>query len=522
MAHQVRHRLLKTGVVGEGAPKGGAFHLVPMLDGPARRECYLGAGRFRFLNVEADLGWPVDWRAEGQPKLWQYNLHYFDFLNQAGMTYAEGLGLVEQWIANHPPARGAVGWEPYPISLRVVNWLKFFARFKTQPARGVIESLALQGWNLERQVEYHILGNHLFENAKALCFLGEFLELEKWEKLGRRILAAQVPEQFLEDGGHFELSAMYHCILLEGLLDLVNLWQRGGRAVPEGFRGRVERALGWMSEIMDSRGRVPLFNDAAEGIAPLTGELLGYGERLGVAGNTERLEDRRIGEWRVRNLSGYWVAKHPRLQLWFDAAPIGPDYLPGHAHGDMLSVLLDFDGCRILEDTGVFEYQESARRSYSRGVRAHNTISIDGMDQAEFWKSFRVGRRGYPVEPKANSEGVRCSHSGFESQGRKVRHERKIHFLQDGFEICDTMSGAGVHEYESRYHCAPGTRLRPIDNHRLAVNETLRFEFTNAVPIIEQSEFYPEYGKMVLRPCIRLHGQFRDRVEVGLKCISSS
>ena len=76
---------------------------------------------------------------------------------------------------------------------------------------------------LNKICEYHLLGNHLFENFKALCFAGLYFkskESGKWFNKGLRGLKEQVKEQILQDGGHFELSPMYHCIILEGMLDL--------------------------------------------------------------------------------------------------------------------------------------------------------------------------------------------------------------------------------------------------------------------------------------------------------------
>ena len=46
-----------------------------------------------------------------------------------------------------------------------------------------------------------------------------------WLRRGLFILRRELAEQVLEDGGHFELSPMYHALILEDLLDLVNLSQ---------------------------------------------------------------------------------------------------------------------------------------------------------------------------------------------------------------------------------------------------------------------------------------------------------
>src|SRR5690606_29017950 len=120
---------------------------------------------FRFLGHTATFN--GDWNEASLPKLWLYNLHYQDDLDADGAEERFELcrELVEAWIAGNPPGEGN-GWEPYCLSLRIVNWVKWFSRLDT----GQIESewvcsLAAQASSLDQQVEYHILANHLFANA---------------------------------------------------------------------------------------------------------------------------------------------------------------------------------------------------------------------------------------------------------------------------------------------------------------------------------------------------------------------
>ena len=188
--------------------------------------------RFRFLGKEQVLECPSDWNHPGWEKIWLYNLHYFDDLNAEGAAgrtewHAE---LIERWVEENPPGFGN-GWEPYPTSLRIVNWVKWvFAG--NDLSEKTVESLAVQTRLLEKRIEYHLLGNHLLANAKALVFAGLFFKGEeagRWLKKGMQIFLSQLPEQVLPDGGHFERSPMYHEIILEDLLD---------HRLAFGFRGR--------------------------------------------------------------------------------------------------------------------------------------------------------------------------------------------------------------------------------------------------------------------------------------------
>jgi uncharacterized heparinase superfamily protein len=106
-----------------------------------------------------------------------------------------------------------------------VNWVKWWLGGVAAEA-AALHSLAVQARWLRRRLEWHLLGNHLFANAKALVFAGLFFEgdeAQEWLARGLRILERELPEQVLADGGQFERSPMYHALALEDVLDLVNV-----------------------------------------------------------------------------------------------------------------------------------------------------------------------------------------------------------------------------------------------------------------------------------------------------------
>ena len=105
-------------------------------------------------------------------KLWRYNQHYFDDLNATGASARRDLqiDLMLDWAANNRPGR-TIGWDPYPTSLRIVNWVKWVLSDNAMPDE-CLESLAVQARWLNKRIEWHILGNHLFANAKAWFSLG--------------------------------------------------------------------------------------------------------------------------------------------------------------------------------------------------------------------------------------------------------------------------------------------------------------------------------------------------------------
>lgn len=93
-----------------------------------------------------------------------------------------------------------------------------------------------------------------------------------------------------------------------------------------------------------------------------------------------------------------------------------------------------------------------------RGTGAHNTIRINGADQFDVWKSFRVGRRADVHEVKTHSEAdygyVTGWHDGYRSLG--IQHRRTIFNLRiGGWLVVDSLAGTGWHAVDSLLHLAP-------------------------------------------------------------------
>lgn len=354
--------------------------------------------RFALLNRDRRLTFPGGWWDHGESALWGYHLHYFDGLRNTGTDAAVKWALIDRWIEDNGPRRSP-GWDPYPISLRVVNWLKWMIAERDWPAP-VVESCAHQIRVLEQTLEYHLLANHLFKNAKALLFSGLLFkgdEAERWYRRGFDILEREIPEQFLEDGGHFELSPMYHAQLTEDLLDIVLVHVLMGKRVPRVVADRVEPALTWLATMTLPDGLPALFNDAAFGVAPTLAELARYAGDLGF---TTRHPSRGLT---YLHSSGYFRYENERYCVIGDVGEPGPPYQPGHAHCDMLSFECAVAGERAIVDTGTSTYEVGPRRLSERGTAAHNNVQVGGGEQSEIWGAFRMGRRaemgGVDVRP---------------------------------------------------------------------------------------------------------------------------
>lgn len=462
----------------------------------------LAEDSFNFLNETRTVTERAAWNDPATEKLWLYNLHYFDDLNADGAVNRREWHqrLIERWIEDNPPGQGN-GWEPYPSSLRIVNWIKFALSGGALSSQAVA-SLAVQIRFLSERLEFHLLGNHLLANAKALIFAGVFFEqeeAEEWLAKGLAILCREIPEQILADGGHFERSPMYHSIILEDMLDIENIGKayRMGEFIKADSIGRMRD---WLAAMCHPDGQIAFFNDAAFGIAPDLKELNGYAERLSHPAQKPPVD----GVLRLAE-SGYIRLQQESAVLLVDAAPIGPNYLPGHAHADTLSFELSLHGHRLIVNSGTSCYGSGAERQRQRGTAAHNTLVVNGQDSSEVWDGFRVARRAQvpslDITRTAGGIRVEASHDGYRRLSGHNLHWRTWLLDNESLVIEDEVTGR-FDRAEIRFHLHPEIEVSDAN----VGNVSLRLPGGKAVELVtqggnlrvEQSTWHPCFG--VSRP----------------------
>ena len=454
---------------------------------------YLGGWRFRILNQYIDVGDAGGWNPAGRDRLLLYHLHYFDVLNARANSVdaRSGAELIARWIADNPASRGN-GWEPYPLSLRIVNWIKWHLG-GNRLSDAATRSLFLQVRALVQQIEYHLLANHLFANAKALYFAGLFFdhpEALTWKALGARILRDEVQEQIFSDGGHFELSAMYHGTITADLLDIVNISRVFGDQSLPGFDLIAAKMISWLSLMTHPDGEVAYFNDATKGVAPTLSELKAYAARLEIDCTT-KIDDG------INDLSPSGYVRYQRgcQATFIDIGRIGPDYQPGHAHCDLLSFELSLGEQRHLVNTGISTYNTGARRHEERATASHNTVSIAETEQSEIWKAFRVGRRAEPIDIDIGPQYVQAAHDGYRHKG--VIHRRRFEFGDGRLRIDDLLDSNSTRTGAANFHFHPN--VRPVLVGDVVEVDGLKMTFSNAreVKVIDY-EFCAGFNKRVL------------------------
>ena len=345
---------------------------------------------------------------------------YASLLAANGVSVEEGCKWIDRFIEDLPSNK--VGLDPYPIALRSINWVKFFCRYPDAATRSRLDSLYSQIKLLEKKLEYHLLGNHLLEDAYALYIGASFFNDQTLFQRAKKLLLSQLEGQVLKDGAHYEQSPMYHCILLDRLLDTYNITRA------EDLVSFAQRMLGHLESICYKDLTWPFFNDVALGIAPSPEAIFKYAKRLGI-------------EWRKVPMRecGYRHFINSNMEAFVDVGSITASYQPGHSHADTGNYELRVDGKPFIIETGISTYDKTPRRQYERSTAAHNCVVVNGQDSTEVWGGFRVGRRCKTTLQRETPTEIRVAHDGFPKT-----YVRSFKMTEGGFVIEDDYDGVAI------------------------------------------------------------------------------
>ncbi|MBA6156299.1 alginate lyase family protein [Tenacibaculum sp. S7007] len=445
---------------------------------------YLGAKDFEFLNIPMSFENNINWNYSEFGKLWTYNLNYFDFLNQKEISVDSGLELIKNYINQDSALLD--GKEPYVISLRGINWVKFLSK-NTIKDKIIDETLYHHYQILLDNLEYHLLGNHLLENGFSLLFGGYYFQDKKLSNSARKILKSELEEQILNDGAHYELSPMYHQILLGRLLDCIQLVRRNEKIDDKNLLGFLEdkacSMLSWLANITYKNGNIPLLNDSSVGIAPTSKELFSYAESLKLKWRNIKLFD-----------SGYRKFESDKFEVVIDVGNIQPSYQPGHVHSDTFSFELYSENIPIIVDPGVSTYEKNERRQKERGTYYHNTVQLGDLEQTQVWGGFRVAKRAKVFAISEDENKILAKHDGYKNKG--IIHARQFHLDENNLILRDCLEGISSLDKKMILHLHPDVQINEVNKAEFHLN-SLKLSFIEEFDkvVVQDYEFSIGFNK---------------------------
>lgn len=434
------------------------------------------------------------WCNQEASHLWNFNLHYFEygialahFYKRTGdIQYREKLlELIEDWIES---VRDGDGWQAYTISLRIPNWLIAFEILEEPIPPQIRHSIFIQYRWLLRNQEKQLLGNHYFENLKTILICSHLFQEENIFNRYIEKLKKEITREILPDGVHFELSLMYHKIILEDIIRIAVLLEYKKNNNLEYLISIIKKMNNALHSLEYGMGKTPHFNDAGDNISKSMAQLCGaIKDKWGIEPRKEN----------VFQYAGYYKLSYKNTEILFDAGPLGPRYMCGHAHCDALSFELSVADEPLLVNAGTYQYQDR-RRGFFRSTEAHNTVVIAGEQQSELWGEHRAARRIRKVHGKCGTHQVQGSY--FTYKGR--HHRRQIRVVDNSeINIIDQIRGPSGKTVSAFFRVAPGLTWKKEGEHEILLFNTIKnqyemkLSFSKGTAVIHRDEELCAYAR---------------------------
>jgi hypothetical protein len=384
-----------------------------------------------------------------------------------GEALRAGKEIVLRWIGANPFLRGPHYMSAMECGLRVPVFfycLKAATDLLDEEREALLRAVFEHGWWIEKNLSlYASLGNHTVCECVGLAIAGAVFGRtdagKRWVGHACGLLAQECRHQILDDGGPAEQSIAYHRFVLDLYTLVIDFLEANKLFDCSGLKERVVMGERFLKAFEGSGGQLPSIGDSDDGhaVAPGAAPVRGAPARP-MEGRATTFPN--MGCTLVRGAGG--------LVLTFDHGPLGMAPLFNHGHADALAVTLSYTGKAILVDPGTYRYNGVPDwRRYFKGTRAHNTVTVDGVDQAVQETGF-IWSRPYDARLLQLKSGagwviMRGTHDGYRRLASTLIHERTV-FIEGDSKIVvqDRFQGRGRHDLEINFHLHPEAAVEEV------------------------------------------------------------
>lgn len=360
----------------------------------------LHSGEFVSNEVSYSFGSPsaVRWgSALNSPEFarWQHDLAFFFFAiplisnepEQGTSTIASMIRALEKQLKDDQSDFLKFHWLPIAVANRTLALATALALLPREVALRNSDSIAVIGQHVWRSaeilkwmVERYVGFNHgaTTEAGLAIALMVQGKSREARGSFDRLIRTLE--DGTLEDGMWAERSPTYHLHMLV-LVDALMSMFKGDSS---DYHNRLSSLSHLMhlalAGVVHPDGEIAVFNDAGTVDAPAP-SAVGWTP----TGTPPTL---------ILPAGGYARIERSNTVVVMDAGPMGPDEVIAHGHADFLSVEISIGANRLIVDPGVASLSAGPDRAWTRSADSHNGPTLEGREPAEFFGTFRVGRRG--------------------------------------------------------------------------------------------------------------------------------
>jgi len=447
---------------------------------------------------------------------WELNrLQFLPFIAIANGELARSILL--DWLHKNPYQQGPAYLSAMEVAIRwmsVYRTASILGQKTDKLLNRKLTGLAIvSGKFIEKHLSTHSsAGNHLIVEAVGLFWIGRALEKynlgQRLLRKSRKILPAQICRQINPDGTNKEQTLWYLSFVLDAVFHYFLLEDQ--EQIPRKVKQRIGKSVQLLHEITAGQHQFPDYGDRDDGYIfhlPNQYNKLPFSGLLSIGAlyfkndqwrRSDRLACQRLSFWEPKGQpaiepmdaepgssvesdlyiktfpsGGMTWMKQGKGKLLFRHAPLGLGNTYGHGHADALSIILYWDDVPLLLDLGSGQYNgDQAIRDFFRSTIAHNTVEIEGQDQANMlgpfmWdKTYNTTLTAAGVVPHVFAE---AEHDGY-LKSHSLVHKRRIDWIAaDLITIEDAFSGKTSVKMRGAFHLGPCKAVK-TNNHRIEVD----------------------------------------------------
>ena len=445
--------------------------------------------------------------------IWEKNRHHHLTVMSAAYAltkdekYASAVAQqLQDWIAKNPFPLGVNWSSSLELGIRLISWVWVDRLLRGSEVHeelfgesGVMwSSIYWHQWLISKHYSHGSSANNHLIGEMAGLFISSyhwsvFPQSKRWQSLAWQILEKEISIQTFACGLNREQAFPYHIFATEFFLLAGIEAEMHQVAIDQQYKNLVRRMLEVIPPLTDVGGNLPKYGDDDEGIAlqirPHQSSRVDWLFRLGRQWLDAKvpLPDNASGSLATSLINfpardtvgkvplpdsslafadaGLYVLARDRgkpqeVMCLADAGELGFLSIAAHGHADALAFTLSVGGVPIVVDPGTYVYHtDNYWRNYFRSTKAHNTITIDDLDQSKSGGIFLWTRKAQTkvVDWKETDDGgvLTAEHDGYTCIDEGIVHRRQLTLDRQGLEISDRLEGKGVHQIEWRLHFSP-------------------------------------------------------------------
>lgn len=426
---------------------------------------------------------------ENENRSIQRRVYNFEFLQDLRSAYRltddekyikTGMNYIRDFVDQASFNPDHMTWHDETTSGRLNNFYNFYKDgydILSEEDKGILEEEMEFIAEIIAYTDFYSGSNNhgMYQDNAMLQYAIEFNDTEMIE-VGSRRLADYFVSHFDKDGVHLENSPEYHFHMVESLKGILNRYTKEQLPSYETLEDIYIKSADYANMVV-----------LPNGIIPNVGDSKNMEIDLGKYYSPEIIENSQDSGRATFYESGYDIIKEEETYLLFRGGYL-QDY---HHHNDDLSFWLYKEG-NIFTEVGSYGYEyDIPYTDYAKTFYAHNTLIVDGENEAETRDVFLLDSQDSNV---MSGETDRIVDTYF---------KRDIHFNDEltEFTIIDFMESktAEIQNYELLFHLDPSISIEVSNNEGLNIVELIREnekigEFTTEHTIsITEDVYFPFY-----------------------------